>query len=109
MTLPAVARSSVPMIVSIVVFPDPDGPTTATCSPFVISTLTPRRACTSPGYAFITRSSLTAAESVTASSLGVGHLKARVDAGPEICTYPAANKPVVTGIRRCGGTACASA
>ena len=30
LTSPLVGRSSVPRIVSIVVFPDPDGPTTAT-------------------------------------------------------------------------------
>ncbi len=50
------------MIASIVVLPDPDGPTTATCSPRPISTLTPRSAATPPGYSLTTRSSASAVE-----------------------------------------------
>ncbi len=38
-----------PSTVSIVVFPDPDGPTTATWSPVAISTLTPAERVDSAG------------------------------------------------------------
>jgi hypothetical protein len=50
-TTPAVGRSSVPITCSKVVFPDPDGPTTATSSPAVTVRSTPSKAATggSPG------------------------------------------------------------
>jgi hypothetical protein len=47
-TEPLTARSSVPSTISIVVFPDPEGPTTATWSPVSIATLTPRARRRSP-------------------------------------------------------------
>jgi hypothetical protein len=53
-TSPLLGRSKVPSTVNMVVFPDPDAPPTATCSPAAISTLTPRSACTPPGYSFPT-------------------------------------------------------
>lgn len=55
-TVPDVGRSSVPMMLSIVDLPDPEGPTTATSSPAATSSETPRSAPTSP-YVFTTSSS----------------------------------------------------
>ena len=47
-TVPEVGRSSVPTMLSMVDLPEPEGPTTATNSPAVTSSDTPRRAPTSP-------------------------------------------------------------
>ena len=91
------------MIVSIVVLPEPEGPTTATCSPGPTSTLTPRSAKTSPGNSLTTSSSRTAriaqpSELLTWSPCEIP--------APEIWTYPAANRPVLTLISLCGEAAC---
>ena len=45
-TVPLVGRSSVPARCSRVLFPDPDGPSTATSSPAAMARLTPRSAGT---------------------------------------------------------------
>ncbi len=45
-TVPLVGRSSVPARCSRVLFPEPDGPSTATSSPAAMARLTPRSACT---------------------------------------------------------------
>ena len=51
---PQLARSSVPMMLSIVDLPEPDGPTMATSSPRPISRLTSRSAKTPPANARVT-------------------------------------------------------
>ena len=48
-TVPADARSSVPMMCSSVDLPEPDGPTIATSSPACTASETPRSTSTGPG------------------------------------------------------------
>src|ERR1700726_4458412 len=82
-TSPLLGRSSVPRIVSIVVLPEPEGPTTATWSPAAISTLTSRSATTAPAYSLLTSFSWSALiRTARRSSLRVGYLQAGVDLRP---------------------------
>ena len=54
---PLLGRSSVPMIVSIVVLPEPDGPTTATLLALQDLDVDPSSAVTPPGYSLVTSAS----------------------------------------------------
>ena len=98
--VPLVGRSSVPRIVSIVVLPDPEGPTTATCSPSAISTAdaAQRRDVTGVPLDDVIEldALIPASRSLAAPSRSPE---------PEIWTYPAANRPVCTGISVCGAAA----
>ena len=74
--LPDVGRSSVPITLSSVDLPEPDGPTTATSSPSATCSDTPASACTGgdPRYVFTTStSSSTATFWSRRRVVGAGH------------------------------------
>ena len=99
-TAPRLARSSVPSTVSIVVLPEPDGPTTATRSPRRTSTLTSAQRVDPAGVL------LAHVPQAEHSSLRVGDRQALADAAARRSgRSPAANRPGVTGIRWWGAAA----